>query len=303
MGHAVRRVGLLVNLEKPRGLPLVARLLAWLGAQGVEALVSPEVAAALGGGVRSASLGQMTGADFLMVLGGDGTLLGAARRTARLGLPLLGVNLGRLGFLTELEEGDLATALPGLLAGEYELDERLMLECSVHGAAGAAERYLALNDVVVAKGPFARLLHLTVSSGDNTIVTYPGDGIIVATPTGSTAYSLSAGGPVLHPQVSGLVVTPICPHTFYSRPLLVAPAEGLRLRPEVAPGPRHLVDVALTVDAQEGRPLVPGEWVEVRVADVRARLVRRPGWDFYQVLRRKLAEDGRVAVDGDRDES
>lgn len=303
MAQAVSRIGLLVNLEKPRGLPLVARLLAWLRAQGVEALVSPEVSAALGGGVRSASVGQMAGADFLMVLGGDGTLLGAARRTAHLGLPLLGVNLGRLGFLTELEEGDLATALPGLLAGEYVLDERMMLQCAVHGPLGPGECYLALNDVVVAKGPFARLLRLTVSSGDNTIVTYPGDGIIVATPTGSTAYSLSAGGPVLHPQVSGFVVTPICPHTFYSRPLLVSPVEGLRLRPEVAPGPRHLVDVALTVDAQEGRPLVAGEWVEVRVADVRAKLVRRPGWDFYQVLRRKLAEDGRVAADGDRDES
>ncbi len=298
----MRRVGLLVNLDKPRGLPLAARLLAWLGAQGVEALVPPEVGAALGGGVRTAHVHQMAGVDFLLVLGGDGTLLGAARRTAELGLPLLGVNLGRLGFLTELEEAELASALPGLLAGEYELDERMMLSCAVHGPDGVAERYLALNDVVVAKGPFARLLRLTVSSGANTIVTYPGDGIIVATPTGSTAYSLSAGGPVLHPQVYGLIVTPICPHTFYSRPILVAPADGLRLEPEVAPGPRHLIDVALTVDAQEGRPMMPGEWVEVRVADARARLVRRPGWDFYQVLRRKLAEDGRVAVDGDRED-
>jgi NAD+ kinase len=295
-GHVqgpVGRVGVLANLDKPRALPLVGQLLRWLAHRGIGAVVPPEVAAALGGGTPPATFAQMAQtAEFLVVLGGDGTLLSAARRG--LGLPLLGVNLGHLGFLTELEEADLFAALPGLLAGQYELDERMMLECAVHAPSGAAERYLALNDVVVAKGPFARLLRLTLSVGGEPIVSYPGDGIIVSTPTGSTAYSLSAGGPVLHPHVRGMLVTPICPHTFYSRPLVVAVGERLRILPEVAPGPRHLVDVALTVDAQEGRPLVPGEWIEVGAAGVTARLVRRPGWDFYEVLRRKLAENGRV---------
>ncbi len=291
---SVRRVGVLANLDKPHAVSLTAQLLHWLAQRGVEAAVPPEVGAALGGGARVAPFGELAeGAAFLLVLGGDGTLLSAARR--RLGIPLLGVNLGHLGFLTELEAPDLFPALPALLAGQYELDERLMLECVVHGPGGAAERYHALNDVVLTKGPFARLLRLTVTAEERLVLTYPGDGIIVSTPTGSTAYSLSAGGPVMHPHVQGLLVTPICPHSFYSRPVVLGTAERLAVRPEVAPGPRHLVDLALTVDAQEGRPLVPGEWLEVGVAAATTTLVRRPGWSFHDVLRRKLADDGRVA--------
>jgi len=294
----VRRVALLANLDKPHALPLTVRLLDWLAQRGIEASVPAELAHALGGAAPAATFAEMAAsAEFLLVLGGDGTLLSAARRG--LGLPLLGVNLGHLGFLTELEEADVFSALPALLAGQYELDERLMLECVVHGPAGGAEHYLALNDVVVAKGPFARLLRLTVAGAAGAIITYPGDGIIVSTPTGSTAYSLSAGGPVLHPQVQGVLVTPICPHTFYSRPMVLAVGERLAIRPEVAPGPRHLADVALTVDAQEGRPLVVGEWIEVGAAPLAARLVRRPGWNFHAVLRRKLAEDSRAGLERD----
>ena len=296
MPASVRKVAVLANLDKPHALHLTADLLRWLGQRGIEAWVPPELGAALGGSAIVATFAEMSAAaEMVLVLGGDGTLLSAARRA--LGPPLLGVNLGHLGFLTELEAADLLAALPALLAGQYELDPRLMLECVVHGPAGPAERYLALNDVVVAKGPFARLLRLPVAAGPHPVITYPGDGIIISTPTGSTAYSLSAGGPVLHPQVQGLLVTPICPHTFYSRPLVLGVAERLSVRPEVAPGPRHLVDVALTVDAQEGRPLVDGEWVEVGVAGVTTPLVRRPGWSFHNVLRHKLADDARLGLD------
>ena len=289
-------VGLLANLEKGHALPLCARLLGWLAERGVQALLPAELAAALGGGIPPCAMEEMAArASFLIILGGDGTLLSAARRASdHGGVPLLGVNLGHLGFLTELEEGDLFTALPELLAGRYDLDERMVLECSVHADGARPERFLAVNDVVVTKGPFARLIRLSVSAAAGPVVSYRGDGIIVSTPTGSTAYSLSAGGPVLHPQVQGILVTPICPHTFYSRPMLLAASERLRLDVHVTPGPRGHVDVALTVDAQEGRMLRPGEWVEVAAAAARARLVRRAGWNFYQVLRRKLAEDDRT---------
>lgn len=296
MQGEVRCVGLLANLEKGHALPLCARLLRWLADRGVQALLPAEVAGALGGGVPASTMEEMAlAASFLIVLGGDGTLLSAARAASdHGGVPLLGVNLGHLGFLTEMEEGDLFTALPGLLTGGYEIDERMVLECSVHSEGTPPERFLAVNDVVVTKGPFARLIRLSVAAAAGPVVSYRGDGIIVSTPTGSTAYSLSAGGPVLHPQVQGILVTPICPHTFYSRPLLVAASEHLRLDVHVTPGPRGHVDVALTVDAQEGRMLRPGEWVEVSAAAACARLVRRPGWNFYQVLRRKLAEDDRM---------
>jgi NAD+ kinase len=289
---AVACVGLLVNLDKPRALGLARAIGRWLDAAGVRTLATPDLAALLGGAgrVESVTLPDMAReAGFLVVLGGDGTLLGAARRTAQYSPLLLGVNLGHLGFLTELEEGDLFGALPGLLGGRYEVDERMMLACAVCRADGAAERYLALNDVVVAKGPFARLVRLQVSAGGSVVAAFRGDGIIASTPTGSTAYSLSAGGPVLHPQVDGVLVTPICPHSFYSRPMLLSGRERVRLDISVSGG-RDDSLVALAVDAQEGRRLGPGEWVEIAVAQERVRLLRRPGWSFYDVLRRKLAE-------------
>lgn len=296
----VRSVGVLANLDKDNALPLTARLLEWLRARGVEVLLPAELAAALPGAPPGCTLPEMAAtAGFVLVLGGDGTLLSAARRAAAHGAPpLLGVNLGRLGFLTEIEERELLDALPALLAGDYEIDRRMMLECAIRSEGAPPERYLALNDIVVTKGPFARLIRLSVAVPAGPVVTYRGDGMIFSTPTGSTAYALSAGGPLLHPQVDGILMTPICPHTFYSRPLLLTAAEPLRLDIDVGPESWGRVDVALTVDAQEGRMLRRGEWVEVAASRACARLVRRPGWNFYEVLRHKLAEDDRLGLEG-----
>jgi NAD+ kinase len=287
----VTTVGVLVNLEKPRALALARSLIPWLADRGVRALVTPEVAPLVGEAADTAVLPDIArDAGFLLVLGGDGTLLGAARRTAAYSPLLLGVNVGHFGFLTELEEADVFAALPGLLAGRYEVDERMMLSCHICGPGHDPERYVALNDVVVSKGPFARLIQLHLSSEGAVVATYRGDGLIASTPTGSTAYSLAAGGPLLHPQVDGILLTPICPHSLYSRPLLLDGRQRLRLDLAVTPGSRGEVDVALTVDAQEGRRLEPGEWVEIAAARERVRLLRRPGWNFYTVLRRKFAE-------------
>ncbi len=293
MPGAVRRGGVLVHVDKSGALPLTARLVAWLQARAVEVTVLPEVGSALGGGVSVSLLPELASqCGLVVVLGGDGTLLGAARRTASYAPALLGVNLGRLGFLTELEQAELFAELPGILTGRFEIDERAMLAAVVRGGGSEAQTYLALNDVVVTKGPFSRLMRLCVRSGGREVAAYPGDGIILSTPTGSTAYALSAGGPILHPQVHGILITPICPHSFYARPTVVGAGERLRVEVSPVAGPRGPVDVALTVDAQEGRSLQPGEWVDVSTAPQRARLVRRPGWNFYEVLRGKLADGG-----------
>lgn len=297
VAQGIRRVGILTNPDKPQGLPLAARLVRWLLARDLDALALPEVALELPAGAQAEPLHQLAAtADILVVLGGDGTLLGTARRTAANSPLLLGVNLGHLGFLTEVEEGELFAALPGIVAGGFEVDERMMLTCEVHGPQGVVDRWIALNDVVLTKGPFARLLQLRLAAGDREVITYPGDGLIFATPTGSTAYSLSAGGPVVHPQVEGILVTPICAHTLYARPLLLSARERLVLDASAPSGPSR-VEVALTVDAQEGRPLAPGERVVVAVAPHRTRLVRRTGWNFYEVLRHKLAEDDRLGLE------
>lgn len=288
------RVGVLPNLEKEDALQLAGRLIAWLAGAGHVPVYPPEVAALLSPsapeGTRPGHTLPLEGwrgqVAFAVVLGGDGTLLKAARQLAPLDVPLVGVNLGRLGFLTELEAEGLFEALPAFLAGEYVVDERAMLAAWLHRPAGVEGPSLALNDVVVSMAPFGRLGLLAVHAAGSHLGTYPADGIIVATPTGSTAYSLSAGGPILHPGLDLLVITPICPHTFYARPTVIPKGEPVRIRPV---GRRE--GVSVTLDGQERFHLAPGDEVEVRVADSAVRLMRRPGWDFYQVLHQKLAEE------------
>lgn len=278
------RIGLVANLDKPRALPLSGELVAWLAGRGVEVALGPDLAAAIGWAGPALPIEEMAaGVAFLVVLGGDGTLLATAKRVADRGAtPILGVNLGHLGFLTEIEVDDLYRDLPAFLEGRHVLDERVLLGCRVLPAGDA---HLALNDVVVSKGPPSRTLRLATRVDGVQLSAYAGDGVIVSTPTGSTAYALAAGGPVLHPSLPALLVTPICPHTFYARPTVVAGWECVAIEAETDRG-----TTMLTLDGQESRPLAPGEHVEVRLSDRVARLMRRPGWSFYEVVRRKLAE-------------
>jgi NAD+ kinase len=280
------RVGLVANLNKPRAPAVAAELTDWLGRAGVEAVLPPDVARLVGWHGPVAALADMA-ADvaFVVVLGGDGTLLGAARRSLPASPPLLGVNLGHVGFLTEIELPDLYRDMPLFLSGAGVLDERAMLEGAVTGADGAERRLVALNEVVLAKGPFSRLLRLHVRVGGALLASYRGDGVILATATGSTAYSLSAGGPVLHPAVDGIIVTPICPHTLQQRPTVTSGAEAVEVTLEA----EH-TDIMLTMDGQDGWAFSPGDRLAVHLGPGRARLLRRPGWSFYEVLRRKIAE-------------
>lgn len=281
------RVGLFPNLDKPQALALAGRLVAWLAARGVGAVCPPWVEGLEGAEPRPP--GDWGGeVAFAVVLGGDGTLLKAARALAGAGVPMLGVNVGHLGFLTEVEASSLFQRLPAVLAGEYRLDERAMLAAAVLEGGRPRERLLALNDVVVSVAPYARLGLLSVSVSGSLLGRYPADGVIVATPTGSTAYSLAAGGPIVAPDLDVLLVTPVCPHTFYARPTVIAKQDSVRIRAERSPE-----GAVLTADGQERRRLKPGQEVVVAVAGEVARLVRAPGWDFFQVLRRKLSEGPR----------
>lgn len=281
------RVAVLVNADKPHALDLAHELVAWLAARGHATVTTRDLAHHLPG-VPSGEPSAWGPTDMAIVLGGDGTLLQAARQLAPLGVPLLGVNLGHLGFLTEFEGEELFDRLPGYLAGAYEVDERSLLSVRVARAGGDAPEVperLAFNDAVISRVPFSRLLRIEVEADGDAVATYLADGIIVATPTGSTAYSLAAGGPVLDPSLAALVVTPICAYSFGSRPIVV-PA-GRRVRARVA-GPER--DVVLTLDGQQSLPLATGDAVDVAVARPRVRLLRTPGWNFYGVLHRKMAE-------------
>ncbi len=224
--------------------------------------------------------------DLLLTLGGDGTLLRGARAVVAHDTPVLGVNLGYLGFLTSIAPPELEAALTRLLAGEYWLDMRMTLDAQVEGRGGARHTsFVALNDAVLHKGGFARTVRLALRVGPDgeEVGAYSADGIILSTPTGSTAYSLSAGGAIVVPRVECILATPICPHTLAVRPLIFPADVTVTVEPT---SPTE--ELVLTVDGQQGAALQPGDRLVVRRGESPVRLVRFPGQSFFSTLRRKL---------------
>jgi len=287
----VTAVGLNVNVEKIHANPGVASLareaIGLLAERGVSVWVNHESAGILGYPHLGVSENELIKrVSVVVVFGGDGTILRTARAAAPQAIPILGVNLGAFGFLAEVNGPDVETALRRLLAGDYQLDERMMLQARVERSAPTAQEFIALNDIVLTKSGYARLVKLDTHVNGEHLATHLADGLIVATPTGSTAYSLSAGGPIVHPAVDGIVLTPICAHTLNSRAVLVSGGDTIAIRVEpvgTAPPPP-----ILTVDGQEGFPLRIGDEVRVARSPHRTRLVRLGRGGFYSILRAKL---------------
>ncbi len=277
---SISRVGVVGH---PRYAPLadaLDRVLAFGERQGWE--MAPEEALRPAG--SSFSPLDPSTLDLLITLGGDGTLLRGARLVAAYGVPVLGVNLGRVGFLTTASPEEVEEALEALVRGDAPLDERMVLNARAVGRDGESRgEFLALNDAVLHKGGFARVVQVAVHAGDEEIGSYSADGIIISTPTGSTAYSLSAGGPIVSPQLDCIVATPICPHTLAVRPLVLSADETLAV--EMVSGGEEMI---LTIDGQDGAALHEGDRVVIRRADEPLRLVRLPGQTFFSTLRRKL---------------
>ena len=286
------RVGILVNASRVAGYPdareVVPMTLQQLHDRGAEIRMNRAGAAAFERpDLAAADADLVDGTDLLIVLGGDGSILSAARLSAGR-VPILGVNMGGFGFLAEVTLAELPDAAGAAISGKGQVDERTMLEAEVTNDGAVRLRRLALNDIVVTKTGVARVVTITTSVNDELLSTYPADGVIVSTPTGSTAYSLSAGGPIVHPHVDVIVVTPICPHTLTARPVVVSGTAAVTVQPIAG-----VEDVRLTVDGQESFPLAAGERVVVRRAGPRARLVRLKPPSFYSILRTKLAWGGR----------
>jgi len=258
----------------------------WAEGRGLRVLDETNVAAHL-------RAGDCEGLDLLVVLGGDGTLLSAVRALDGCEVPVLGVNLGRLGFLTEVALAELHPVLERALAGELQVSPRTMLACSVERSGHTVGTYYVLNDVVLNKGALARISDFSVRVDGRRVSTYRSDGFIVATPTGSTAYSLSAGGPIVSPDLAAFVLTPICPHTLTHRPILVPDSAVVDLCLEFKNG-----EVYLTLDGQQGLELAEGDVVRVARAERRVLLVRPPERDFFHVLRTKLHWGGRCGGEG-----
>ena len=221
-------------------------------------------------------------ADLCLVLGGDGTLLYAARRVGVRGTPILGINLGSLGFLTAHPVSGAREAVEAFLAGTLLADVRPMLEAELWRQGFLLTRQTVLNDAVLAKGALARIMDMRLTVGDQDAGPMKADGLIVATPTGSTAYNLSAGGPIMHPSLEAFVIAPICPHTLTLRPLVVPASLPITITLKDAE------DAHLTLDGQVGHRVLPGDEVRLRRADTRITLLQRPGTDFFALLQQKL---------------
>ena len=226
--------------------------------------------------------------EFVIVLGGDGTLLGAARRVARYGVPILGVNLGGLGFLTEIPLRRLYSAVELMIEGRLEVETRLMLEAVVLREGTETCRFLVLNDVVINKGALARIIDLDVVINDQFLTTFRADGLIVSTPTGSTAYNLSAGGPILYPTISSFILTPICPFTLTNRPILLPDSHVV----SITLSRRGEERVSLTFDGQVGFDLFQGDKVLIQKAKEKIKLIKSPDQSYFEILREKLMWGG-----------
>lgn len=221
--------------------------------------------------------------DMVLVLGGDGTFLNAARRFAGSEIPLLGVNLGRLGFLTEVDIEQLGEALQLLINHDYRIEQRMMLEAEVIQEGKEIARGISLNDIVIGKGAFSRIIKLKIRINQQYFNEFAGDGLILATPTGSTAYSLSAGGPMVYPGLDNIIITPICPHSLNSRSLVIAAGDQI----EVLVDSSHK-EVRLTLDGQMGWELKNGTSIKVRAAREKTNLIKLPGFSYYNILRSRL---------------
>jgi NAD+ kinase len=277
---AIRTVGLVVKRDRPRAARLARRMMAALARRRIRVLLDAE--AGLTGAPVHPKDRLAREADLLVVLGGDGTLLSIARHAGPR-VPILGVNMGELGYLTEVTEDEALPTLERVLAGRFELDPRMTLAAALERGGVVERRMRALNDVVVSNGARARIIEFAVTVDGLPLTTYRADGIIVATPTGSTAYSLSAGGPIVEPSVHVLLLSPISPHTLSNRPVVLRPEAVVRI--EIAHGQQ---DVVLTVDGEELPPLGGGDAVVVRRGRSPVSLVRSQARTYYDVWRSKL---------------
>lgn len=278
-----KSIGILTKPKSPEVRTTLHDVVTWLRARAIDVILDTTSATLLGeqGGYQKTALAGK--AAVLLVLGGDGTMLNAARLAGERGIPILGVNMGGLGFLTEVQLENLYPSLERVFANDFVLDERLMLKTHLHRHGETVAQGTMLNDVVISKGTLARMIELKIRIQGQFVTNLRGDGLIVSTPTGSTAYSLSAGGPIINPAVEGLILTPVCPHTLTHRPLIVP------LNAEIDVTLTSKDDGAMaTLDGQVGVAMTQGDTVEIMASEHRTRLIRFPESSYYEVLREKL---------------
>jgi len=278
------RVGLSVNEKRDKDLLVTQKVIDSIRKYAMVPLLTKPIAAMLdlSGGVEEAELYELS--DFVVSLGGDGTLLNAARSLYQHDVPVFGINLGTVGFLAEVEINDIDNAFMRLSKGDYSLVTRMVLSACVNRNENCVFEGIALNDVVVSRGGLSRIIRLKVYVDDQFIDSFPGDGVIVSTPTGSTAYTLSAGGPIVQPDMQMMITTPICPHILYSRSFITSPDRTLR----ICINDDYADSAIITLDGQQGFGVMAGDTITIRCMDKGIRFVSIYQLNFYDVLRAKI---------------
>ncbi len=289
MNLPIRRVGVLIKPQQPDALETICRLVEWCAARGIAVVGGPRLDRARVEQETGCAVEEMEHAelvrsvDLLVVLGGDGTMIATARMVGDSGTPVLGVNYGRLGYLADFTHEEMVPALEAILAGDYTIDRRLMLSAEVRRAGDRLLHGRVLNDVVISKSALARIIEIETWVDEKFVNLFRADGLIVSTPTGSTAYNLSAGGPVIYPSMQAVVVTPICPHTLSNRPLVLPEDAEFELILKTTKE-----EVALTLDGQVGMPLEYEDRVTVRKSRTTFNLIQAHTRNYFDVLRKKL---------------
>jgi NAD+ kinase len=283
MNPGIRKIGIIFKRQDSRVQGIAADIIPWLQARGVEVMVDQAFADLCPPGSRFASPEEMVRhVDMVGVFGGDGTLLYAARMIGANSVPIVGINLGSLGFLTEVKIDDMHAAFEGLISGQYRLEERVQLNVEVIRDEKVIAQYLALNDAVINKGALARIIDLEVNVNSQPVLFTRADGLIISTPTGSTAYSLAAGGPILYPTLDAFIIAPICPHALANRPLVIPDRHVISICLQ------HGTDMMLTVDGQVGMPVQQKDYLRISRAEATLKLVLPFGSTFFNLLREKL---------------
>jgi NAD+ kinase len=283
-GQTFQSIGILSRPRRAQLSAVVPPLLKWLNDRGVKAAYDEETAAVLSDATKGKPRPVVAdSSQLLLVLGGDGTMLAAARLAAPRGIPILPINMGSLGFLTSFTIDELYPALEETLAGRSSVSQRVMLQAELERAGSVIEKQYALNDAVMHKGALARMIQLELRINSDFVCRYRADGLIVSSPTGSTAYSLSAGGPIVHPAVESFIITPICPHTLTDRPLVVRDSCCIEVKLN-----GDAESVYLTLDGQRGIPVQPTDILRVRRADEQLKLIQPPKKPYFDILRSKL---------------
>ncbi len=285
----MKRIGIIAKQNKPEAVTITGRLVEWLQPKGIEVYIEEGIGRSIDPNLTSPFWNAVkkeeipSHAEMIIVLGGDGTLLSVARLVGSHEVPILGVNLGGLGFLTEIRLEELYRVLERVIQGDFVTDERVVFHAAVIRRGERLAEFIVLNDAVINKGALARIIDLETTINGEYLTTFKSDGLIISTPTGSTAYNLSAGGPIVYPSLHCIIITPICPHTLTNRPIVIP--DDVEVRAILK---SRQQEVILTLDGQQGFVLEFGDVVEVKKAEGKILLIKSPYRHYFEVLREKL---------------